>query len=245
MTVRYDGTDYHGWQEQPGLATIQGTLTERLATILGERPILEGTSRTDAGVHALGQVAAFRTAHAIEVERLAAALNSRLPPDIAVVDVREAPPAFSPSRDAVGKHYRYRLYRGAVKPVFEARYVWRWYRPMEVEPMCEAARRLVGRHDFRSFEARGSGRENTVREITRLDVAEAGAEIHFDVEGDGFLYRMVRNLVGTLIEVGRGHRPPEWADEVLAAKERQAAGPTAPPQGLCLVAVYFPEPGVL
>ena len=145
MTVRYDGTDYHGWQEQPGLATIQGTLTERLATILGERPILEGTSRTDAGVHALGQVAAFRTARAIEVERLAAALNSRLPPDIAVVDVREAPPAFSPSRDAVGKHYRYRLYRGAVRPVFEARYVWRWYRPMEVEPMREAARRLVGR----------------------------------------------------------------------------------------------------
>ncbi len=239
MTVQYDGTAYHGWQEQPGLATVQGVLADRLATILGERPALEGASRTDAGVHALGQVAAFRTEHGIEAARLEAALNSRLPADIAVADVREAPLDFSASRDAVAKHYRYRLWRGRTKPVLEARYVWHWYRPIEVEPMGRAARHLVGRKDFRSFEGRGSAREDTVREVKSLEVTEAGPEIHFDVEGDGFLYRMVRNLVGTLVEVGRGHHPPEWVAQVVEAADRTAAGPTAPPHGLCLVAVRY------
>ena len=239
MTVQYDGTDYHGWQEQPGVPTVQGVLVERLATILGERPAVEGASRTDAGVHALGQVAALRTEHAIEAERLEAALNSRLPAAIAVADTAEAPLDFSPSRDAVAKHYRYRLYRGRAKPVLEARYVWHWYRPIEVEPMREAARLLVGRHDFRSFEGGGSARENTVREVTRLDVTEAGPEVHFDIEGGGFLYRMVRNLVGTLVEVGRGHHPPPWVREVLEAADRSSAGPTAPPHGLCLLAVRY------
>jgi len=239
MTVQYDGTDYHGWQEQPGLATIQGTLVEALATILGERPAVEGASRTDAGVHALGQVAAFRTEHAIEVKRLQAAVNSRLPADIAVVGVAEAPPFFRPSRDAAGKHYRYRIWRGPIKPVFEGRFVWHWHRPLEVEPMQTAAGLLVGRHDFKSFETGGSTREDTVRQIFRLEVAEAGRELHFHVEGDGFLYRMVRNLIGTLTEVGRGHRPPEWVAEVLEARDRAAAGPSAPAKGLCLMEVRY------
>jgi len=239
MTVQYDGTAYHGWQEQPGLVTVQGTLAERLATILGERPAVEGASRTDAGVHALGQVAAVRTERDITPARLQAALNSRLPDDIAVADMAEAAPDFSPSRDAVRKHYRYRLYRGRAKPIFESRYVWHWYRPIDAEPMRDAARVLVGRHDFKSFEGRGTGRENTVREVFRLDLTEAGREILFDVEGDGFLYRMVRNLVGTLVEVGRGHRTADWVAEALAAGNREAAGPTAPPQGLCLMAVRF------
>jgi len=241
MTVQYDGTNYHGWQEQPGLETIQGVLTERLATILGERPALEGAGRTDAGVHALGQVAAFRTEHGIEVPRLAAALNSRLPDDVAVVEMREVPLEFRPSHDAARKHYRYRIYRGPVKPVFEGRYVWHWYRPLEVEPMRAAARLLVGRHDFKSFEGRGSERASTVREVFRLDVLEAADELHVEVEGDGFLYRMVRNLVGTLTEVGRGHRPPEWVAEALAARDRTASGPCAPAHGLCLVRVWYPD----
>ena len=240
MTVQYDGTNYHGWQEQPGHVTVQGTLAAALATILGERPAVEGAGRTDSGVHALGQVAAFRTERGIQPSRLAAALNSRLPADIAVTDVREAAPDFSPSHDALGKHYRYRLYRGAVKPVFEARYVWHWHRPLEVEPMREAARLLVGRHDFKSFEGRGSQRLDTVREVFGIGVTEVGPEVHVDVEGNGFLYRMVRNLVGTLTEVGRGHYPPEWAGRVLALEDRMAAGPTAPPQGLCLVSVRYP-----
>jgi len=240
MTVQYDGTNYHGWQEQPGQTTVQGTLADCLATVLRERPVVDGAGRTDSGVHALGQVAAFRTESAIQTVRLAAALNSRLPPDIAVTDVRDAPPDFRPSQDALGKHYRYRLYRGAVKPVFEGRYVWHWYQPLAVEPMREAARRLVGRHDFKSFEGRGSQRVDTVREVFRVDVTEAGPELHVDVEGGGFLYRMVRTIVGTLTEVGRGHRPPEWVGEVLAAQDRTAAGPTAPPQGLCLMSVRYP-----
>ena len=239
MRVQYDGTNYHGWQEQPGLATIQGTLIERLATILGERPAVEGAGRTDAGVHAMGQVAAFRTDRAIEAARLQAALNSRLPADIAAAEMAEAPLHFRPSSDAAGKHYRYRIYRGPIKPVLQDRFVWHWHRPLEAEPMRAAARLLVGRHDFRSFETGGSPRENTEREIFRLDVTDTGRELHVDVEGDGFLYRMVRNLVGTLTEVGRGHRTPEWVAEVLDAKDRAAAGPCAPAKGLCLMEVRY------
>ena len=242
MTVQYDGTNYHGWQEQPGLATVQGTLADGLATILGHRPAVDGAGRTDAGVHALGQVAAFSTERAIEPPRLQAALNSRLPDDIAVAALAEVAPDFDPTRDATRKHYRYRLWRSPSKPVFAARYVWHWYRPLEVGPMREAAERLLGTHDFRSFESRGTPRETTVRTLFRLDLTEAEPpEVHVDVEGDGFLYRMVRNLVGALVEVGRGHRPPEWIDAVLAARDRTAAGPCAPPQGLCLMAVRYPE----
>ncbi len=239
MTVRYDGTDYHGWQEQPGLRTVQRTLVEAAATILGHRPRLEGASRTDAGVHALGQVAALWTEHAIEPKRLEAALNSRLPADVAVSEVGEVPTEFSPSGDALSKHYRYRLYVGGVKPVFRVRFVWHWYRQIDPDRMREAARRLVGRHDFKSFEARGSSRGDTVREVTRLDVTPEGDEVRIDVEGGGFLYKMVRNLVGTLVQVGRGSREPEWVDEVLAARDRTAAGPCAPPQGLCLRSVRY------
>ena len=242
MTIAYDGTNYHGWQEQPGQVTVQGTLVEALARILRERPAVEGAGRTDSGVHALGQVAAFKTEHPMPVERLHAAVNARLPEDICVTEMREAPPGFRPSHFAVGKHYRYRIHRSPFKPVFEARYVWHWYQPLALEPMREAARLLVGRHDFRSFEGRGSAREDTVREVTRLDILEAGPELHFEVEGGRFLYRMVRNLVGTLTEVGRGHRPVGWVGEVLAARDRMAAGPTAPPQGLCLMEVRYPPP---
>jgi len=240
MTVRYDGTAYHGWQEQPGLPTVQGTLADTMATILGHRPAVDGAGRTDAGVHALGQVAALSTDHLIEPARLQAAVNSRLPADVAVADLAEAPPDFDPTRDAVAKHYRYRLWRSVAKPVLEARYVWHWYRPLQIAPMREAARHLLGRHDFKSLESRGNPRETTTRTLFRVDVAEADPpEVHVDVEGDGFLYRMVRNLVGTLVEVGRGHRPPEWIDEVLAARDRTAAGPCAPPQGLCLMSVRY------
>ena len=239
MRVQYDGTAYHGWQEQPGLPTIQGTLIERLATILGERAAVEGAGRTDAGVHALGQVAAFRTDRAIEAARLQAALNSRLPADIAAAEMAEAPLHFRPSSDAVGKHYRYRIYLGPIKPVLQDRFVWHWHRPLEAEPMQAAGRLLVGRHDFKSFEPGGSPRENTEREIFHLDITENGPELHVDVEGGGFLYRMVRNLVGTLTEVGRGHRTPAWVAEVLEARDRTAAGPCAPAKGLCLMEVRY------
>jgi len=240
MTVRYDGTAYHGWQEQPGLPTVQGTLADTLATILGERPAVAGAGRTDAGVHALGQVAAFSTERDIAPGRIEAALNSRLPDDVAVADMAEVPAAFDPTRDARSKHYRYRLWHSRAKPVFARRYVWHWWRGLDLDAMRDAARRFVGHHDFKSFESRGNPRETTDRTIFRLDVTTAEPpEVHVDVEGDGFLYRMVRNLVGTLTEVGRGHRPPEWVEEVLAARDRAAAGPCAPPHGLCLTSVRY------
>jgi tRNA pseudouridine38-40 synthase len=243
MRVAYDGTRYHGWQQQPGVVTVQGTLVETLATILRERPALEGASRTDSGVHALGQVASFKTEHPIEVPRLASALNARLPDDMAVSEVRETYPEFRATTCAINKHYRYRIYRDPLRPIFEGRYVWHWYWPLDVEAMRAAARLMVGRIDFGSFQARGGLHEETVRDLQRVDIVEAGPELHFEVEGDRFLYRMVRNLVGTLTEVGRGHRPPEWVQGVLAARDRRAAGPTAPPQGLCLMEVrYPPEP---
>jgi len=241
MTIAYDGTAYHGWQEQPGQTTVQGTLVGALATILRERPAVEGAGRTDSGVHALGQVAAFRTEQPILLARLLAAVNSRLPDDVAVTEVREAPPDFRPSHHALGKRYRYRIYRSPLKPVLEGRYVWHWRQALALEPMQEAARLLVGTHDFKSFEGRGSYRENTVRTVTRLDIVEAGTELHFEVEGNRFLYRMVRNLVGTLTEVGRGHWPVARVAEALAARNRMAAGPTAPPQGLCLMEVRYPD----
>jgi tRNA pseudouridine38-40 synthase len=243
MTLAYDGTFYHGWQEQPGEVTVQGALVENLAPILRDRPAVEGASRTDSGVHALGQVVAIRTASTIDIRRLHSAINSRLPDDMAVTDMREARPDFRPSSDATGKHYRYRLYRGPFRPIFEGRFVWHWYWPLNIEAMRAAAQLMVGEHDFASFQARGGNREVTVRNLTRVDVVEAGPELHIEVEGDRFLYRMVRNMVGTLTEVGRGHRPPEWVQAVLEARDRRAAGPTAPPEGLCLMEVrYPPEP---
>ncbi len=240
MIVQYDGTAYHGWQRQPGLPTVQGTLEAELARLLGEAPAVDGAGRTDAGVHALGQVAAFSTGRDLAPGRIERALNSRLPDDVAVADAREVAPDFDPSRDAVSKHYRYRLYTGAPKPIFRRHVAWHWYRPLDVAPMQAAAQLLVGRHDFASFESRGSARENTVREVFSLDATRDADEVRVDVTGDGFLYRMVRNLVGTLTEVGRGHRPPEWVREVLVARDRTAGGPCAPPRGLCLMSVRYP-----
>ncbi|MDP6380523.1 MAG: tRNA pseudouridine(38-40) synthase TruA [Phycisphaerae bacterium] len=240
LTISYDGTNYHGWQRQPGIATVQTEVETALATVLRRRTTISASSRTDAGVHGRGQVANFRTDNAIPAERLLMALNSRLPPDIAVTEAREVLEKFDACRDAQRKWYRYRLWRSSVKPIFPARFVWHWYRPLEIEPMQEATRFLIGRHDFKSFEGRGSEREDTVRTLFRLDIRQEGNEVTFDIDGDGFLYRMVRNIVGTLVEVGRGHWSREHVEQAMEARDRTAAGPTAPPQGLCLMRVWYP-----
>ncbi|MDK1030470.1 MAG: tRNA pseudouridine(38-40) synthase TruA [Planctomycetia bacterium] len=255
ITIAYDGTNYHGWQRQPRVPTVQAEVEAALARTLRCKPSLSAASRTDAGVHSMGQVANFRTDAAIDDERLLMALNSRLPDDIAVTDLREVPDEFDASVSAERKWYRYRLWHSRIKPVFDAKRLWHWYRPLEVGPMLEAARFLTGRHDFKSFEGRGSNRPNTVRTIFRLDILReppepdadgtatlaSGTEVVFDVDGDGFLYRMVRNIVGTLIEVGRGHWSPQCAAEALEAKDRTKAGPTAPAHGLCLMRVWYPS----
>jgi tRNA pseudouridine38-40 synthase len=241
LVIAYDGSRYHGWQRQPGgLETIQGTLESVLGRICNHPVATVGAGRTDAGVHAMGQVASFRTTSPIPPDRLAKAVNSRLPPDITVVRASDVPPAFHATRSAVCKLYRYTVHNSQRHPVHDHVRVYHWWRPCEVEPMRAAAKLLLGRHHFGAFESAGSQRADKVRTLMRLEVFRDFERVHFDVQGDGFLYNMVRNLVGTLLEVGRGHRPPEWVAEVLASRDRRNAGPLAPASGLCLRWVKYP-----
>jgi tRNA pseudouridine38-40 synthase len=186
-------------------------------------------------------VANFRTTNlAIPLPNLRRAMNSRLPDDIAVVSVDEAPWGFHASKSATGKTYRYRIYVAPGKPVALARQVWLYRgKPLDIDAMRDAAGRLLGRHDFRGLASSAEVRQNTVRKIRCCDVGDAGPEIHVTVEGDGFLYNMVRNVVGTLVEIGRGLWTPDRIDEILDRRDRRLAGPTAPPEGLCLVSVHY------
>ncbi|HEV2973306.1 MAG TPA: tRNA pseudouridine(38-40) synthase TruA [Pirellulales bacterium] len=250
LTIAYDGTDFLGWQFQPGRRTVQQTLQDVLGKITGETISVVASGRTDSGVHALGQAVSFETGSRLSDDVLARALNAELPDDMAVIAVERAPYDFHVIRDAARKRYRYVLQDGLVADVFSRRYAWHVFRPLDAGVMHRAAQALVGRHDFSSFETSGSERTTTVRTVFELTVARqaiqsgwrggAGAdEIHIEVAADGFLYNMVRNIVGTLVEVGRGVRDETWPAAVLAARDRRAAGPTAPPQGLFLVSVEF------
>ncbi len=243
LLLAYEGTNYLGWQVQAHGPTIQGTLEQALARITGETIRVAASGRTDAGVHAEGQVVSCSTDSRLGAEQLRRALNAVLPEDIAVLGVGEVADHFHARRDAVSKHYRYRILTGHVPDIFQRRYVWHIPSRLDVPAMARAATPLVGTHDFRSFQASGAPRATTVRTIDRLDVCqgrgEADAEVTVDVVADGFLYNMVRNIVGTLVEVGRGARDDTWPAEVLAAQDRRCAGPTAPPHGLCLVGVSY------
>lgn len=253
LTVCYDGTDYCGWARQPGQPTVQGTLESALTQLCNHPVLTNGAGRTDAGVHALGQVVAFETASPIPPERFAVALNGLLPPAISVVKSEAAPTGFHASRQAVGKLYRYRLYVGHRPPGQLARYVWAVPYPLDVVRMQQAAAFLIGKHDFTSFAAVADERESKVRTIqaitltrrpcTLTDGAELdwpiGDEIQVDVCGDGFLYHMVRNIVGTLVDVTRRGAPPETMRNILSARNRCAAGITAPAAGLCLLRVRY------
>jgi tRNA pseudouridine38-40 synthase len=245
LTIAYDGTNYSGWQVQLGVPTVQGMLEKAMARVVKERVSITGSGRTDAGVHALGQVASLLTeAWTAPPEKLAVALNGKLPPDIRVLSSERMPGDFHAIRDAVGKRYRYQIQLGGVRDPFEHRYRWYFTAPVEIEPMIEAARHLVGRHDFASFQAAGSDRKTTVRTVRDIAIkAEQGrggcAGLSIEVEADGFLYNMVRNIVGSLLEVGRGKERPEWIAQVRDAVDRTIAGPTAPPQGLFLMYVDY------
>lgn len=242
LTVAYDGTDYHGWQRQiDGLPTVQGTLEPIIARVVDHPVDLCAAGRTDAGVHALGQTVHFRTESPIPTENIRRAVDSRLPRDIVLLNASDAPAGFHATRSAVGKLYRYCLHHSSLRPTLRARFVWHWWRELDDDRLRAAAAHLVGRHDFSAFESSGgTPRLTKVRTIFRLDVAREGDEVRIDVEGDGFLYNMVRNIVGTLLEVGRGHRPVDWVAQALASRDRTKAGPTAPPQGLCLMWVKYP-----
>ena len=242
LVLAYRGTSYHGWQRQAaGLATVQGCVESVAGRVLGHPVTVSGASRTDAGVHAAGQVASLHTSNrSIPVANFRRALNSKLPDDIAVISARLVPMDFHASRAAVGKTYRYRIHLGPAKPVMAADEVWHCRNELDGERMARAGRRLIGEHDFRGFAFAAESRENTVRNIHCCEVSAQGDELHVFVAGNGFLYKMVRNIVGTLVEVGRGRWEVSRIDRILDSRERQYAGPTAPPGGLCLMSVDYP-----
>lgn len=239
VTVAYDGTHFHGWQKQqePGqepLRTVQGVLEAVLCERLRQpvRPI--GASRTDAGVHAEGQVAQFDAATPIPLERLPLAINARLPEDMEVRDARLAPPYFDCINDPLSKRYRYRIWNTARRPLGLRHLVWHCWADLDVERMNDAAQRLVGMHDFAGFAAANHKRQSTIRTIHNCRVEWHDPEAHVIVEGDGFLYNMVRIIAGTLAEVGRGYFDPGHIDRILHEADRRLAGPTLAAQGLCL-----------
>lgn len=264
LTLSYDGSAFHGWQVQPGLSTIQGALADAIEYVVGERLLPQGSGRTDAGVHALGQVASVALAAPIPAANLQRALNRALPQSIRIHDAEAMPPDFHARHSATGKTYEYRIFpRQLQQPLggtnmetacspFDAPFLWdcRW--ALHAEPMQQAAALLRGTHDFSSFAAadpdrlqRGSAASgpNPVKTIHASSISCEDGLILYRVTGSGFLHHMVRNIVGTLADIGRGTLEPEDIARILAAKDRSAAGPTAPPQGLFLVRVEYADSG--
>jgi tRNA pseudouridine38-40 synthase len=241
MMVSYVGTRFAGWQVQPGRPTVQGILEERIARILQEPVRIAGAGRTDAGVHARGQVANFLTASRIPVLGLLRGLNARLPPEVAVMHVEDAPASFHARADARGKEYLYRISRAEVVSPFEAPFVTVVHGALDVEAMRRAARRVQGTHDFTSFCPANSEIESKVRTLSVSEVTEDGAEVRYRVVGNGFLRHMVRTLAGTLILVGRGRLDEGSIPLILKAGNRGLAGPVAPACGLMLERVFYGE----
>jgi tRNA pseudouridine38-40 synthase len=260
VILSYDGTDFAGWQVQPGLATVQGALASAIGRLSGENVLPQGSGRTDAGVHALAQVASFTTASAIPIENWATALNHILPPSIRVVEVSEAAPDFHARKSAGAKTYRYRIHRGQICPPFLSRYVWHYPYPLNEAAITEAGSLVVGQHDFTSFAAVDpervermaassgeNGTQNAVAGVVPTNVRQIfssvwerdGDELIYMVRGNGFLHHMVRNLVGTFVQMGKGTLSREDFLRILASRDRSAAGPTAPASGLFLVNVEY------
>jgi len=243
LKLAYDGTAFAGWQIQPNARTVQEALEAAIAKITGEKSRAVASGRTDAGVHALGQIVSLSTDTSMEPDVLCRALNANTPFDMVVLDVCEAPEGFHAIRDATRKRYRYVIQDGPLPDVFARAYAWHLPQRLDEKAMRAAAQSLIGKHDFASFQASGSDRKTTVRTITDLTVQRRTendfSKIVIEVAADGFLYNMVRNIVGTLVEVGRGNKPTDWPGEVLAAKDRKFAGMTAPPHGLVLVKVDY------
>jgi tRNA pseudouridine38-40 synthase len=248
LTIAYDGTDFHGWQMQKNKATVQGEIVSVLRRLTQEEVQLNGSGRTDAGVHALGQVANFRTQSGLSAGEFQRALNALLPMSIRIVEAEETGPAFNARWSAKGKIYRYRIYRGKVVPPPLWRYVLHYPFPLDEEAMKEAAARFVGEHDFSSFAASTGSEDddkerNMVRKIYAAELRRTkdGEELWFTVHGHSFLRYMVRKMMGTLLEVGRGKLTAEGLEQLFAMKDRSKSGPTAPPQGLWMVKVEHEE----
>jgi tRNA pseudouridine38-40 synthase len=243
LTLSYDGTRLVGWQRQAEGESVQGVLEDALARFEGAPVTVHGAGRTDAGVHALGQVASVEVSFAHDAATLTRALNAQLPEDVRVLSVEEAAPGFHARFSARSKSYRYCIRNGAVASPFERAYVWHVPQPLDVDAMRQAASRLLGRHDFSTFRSIGTDVPDAVRTLHTSAVVEAagdaGSLLTYEVSGDGFLRHMVRAIVGTLVEVGRGWRDPAQMDALLQARDRARAGATAPPHGLFLVRVDY------
>ena len=248
IVLAYDGSEFSGWQVQPDAATIQGTLASAIGRVTGEKVLPQGSGRTDAGVHALAQVATFALESPIPPQNLAKALNDMLPPSVRVIEATEAPLEFHARKSAHAKTYRYRIHRGAVCSPFLARYVWHYPYPLDEDAIRQAAIFVIGEHDFTSFAAVDSerGREDEISDV-RSNVRRVfasiwertGEELLYVVRGSGFLHHMVRNLVGTFVLVGKGTLKPEDVATILEVRNRSAAGATAPASGLYLVSVEY------
>jgi tRNA pseudouridine38-40 synthase len=240
LTLAYDGTTFRGWQRQRGLRTVQGVLEEALERVLGEAPRLSVAGRTDAGVHARGQVVSFEWPNiAADLGRLQRALNAMLGPEAVVTDARRAPDGFDARHSATGREYRYRIHVADVADPFTARFVWHRPGPPSLAAMRTAARALTGEHDFASF-CRSPGEDrSTVRRLERLAVSRAGDRVEISAHANAFLHQMVRSLVGTLVAVGDGRLDAGAMPVVLRARDRSAAGPVAPPHGLTLERVVY------
>jgi tRNA pseudouridine38-40 synthase len=240
MTLAYDGTSFSGWQRQRGFPTIQGAVEACLERITGERPNLEGSGRTDAGVHALGQVANFRTGSALPAPVLLRAANALLPPSIRILNLDPAPFPFHARRAARQKRYAYRFFLSRHAPPFGREYALHVKYPLDLERMRQAGRLLVGRRDFAALATNpGEERRSTVRTLSRLHLVRRGADLWLVVQGDGFLYNMVRTIAGTLLEVGRGRFAPSCVAGILASRDRRRAGPVLPARGLVLLRVAY------
>ncbi len=250
LLLEYDGTAYHGWQIQKKGLTIQGILEERIVKITGNQSRVIGASRTDTGVHALGQVAVFRTESKLNPETIKRALNALLPENIRVRDVSEVDESFNPRHNAQRKSYFYTILNQRESSAFVYRYAWTVKQPLEVTSMMEAAQILIGNHDFSSFMGTGSSTKSPIREIfslyiERLDEMDfmttrmKGDFIKIRIEADGFLRHMARNIVGTLVEIGRGRIPAYRMEEILRSRDRRLAGPSAPPHGLFLERIVY------
>ena len=239
LTVAYDGTNYHGWQLQNNGITIEAELNRCLTQLLGEQIQVIGASRTDSGVHALGNIAVFDTETRMPADKVSYALNQRLPEDIRIQKSEEVALDWHPRHCESRKTYEYRIYRGEFPMPTKRLYSYFTYHPLNVENMRKAAALLVGEHDFKSFCQTGAQVESTVRTLYTVEIEEQGAEVVIRVCGNGFLYNMVRIIAGTLMEAGWGKRQPEEMKAILEAKSRSAAGPTAPACGLTLLKYEF------
>ena len=243
MTIAYDGTNFGGWQRQPKRRTVQAELEQAMERVTGQKTLITASGRTDAGVHALAQVVGFQTATWLENEALRRALNAELPADVFVFEIVEAPDDFDPIRDAVRKRYRYVIQDGQIPDIFGRNYSWRVFEKLDVAAMHAASRALLGEHDFAAYQTNGSSRLTTVRTIYDILVERRWGpnteRVEIEVEANGFLFNMVRNIVGTLTQVGRGKRPIEWPVEVLESKLRINAGMNAPAQGLYMMWVRY------